>query len=113
MSGNAARLYEEDFVRWTEEQSSVLREAARLGTKLPLDWETHSGSGPLMMEALVDSARFRGTCYRAANWIHLGQTTGRGRMDREHQTHGHAVKDIYVYPLVRDVRHRLCSDLTQ
>ena len=39
MSGNAARLYEEDFVRWTEEQSSVLREAARLGTKLPLDWE--------------------------------------------------------------------------
>jgi len=39
MSGNAARLYEEDFVRWTEEQSSVLREAARLDTKLPLDWE--------------------------------------------------------------------------
>jgi Domain of unknown function DUF29 len=39
MSGSAARLYEEDFVRWTEEQSSALRDAARIGTNLPLDWE--------------------------------------------------------------------------
>ena len=90
--------------------SKILALSAR---QLPLEWETHYGSRPLLMETLVDSARFRGTCYRAANWIHLGQTTGRGRMDREHQTHGHAVKDIYVYPLVRDVRQRLRSDLTQ
>jgi hypothetical protein len=39
MSTSAARLYEQDFVRWTEEQSSALRDAARLGTNLPLDWE--------------------------------------------------------------------------
>jgi Domain of unknown function DUF29 len=39
MSGNAARLYEEDFVRWTEQQSRALRKAAGLGTNLPLDWE--------------------------------------------------------------------------
>ncbi len=39
MSGSAAQLYEEDFVRWTEEQSSALRDAARVGTNLPLDWE--------------------------------------------------------------------------
>jgi hypothetical protein len=39
MSGNAAQLYEEDFVRWTEQQSNALREAARIGTNLPLDWE--------------------------------------------------------------------------
>src|SRR5438132_13350834 len=39
MSSSAARLYEEDFVRWTEEQSSALRDAARIGTNLPLDWE--------------------------------------------------------------------------
>ena len=55
-------------------------------------------------------ARFRGTCYRAANWIHVGQTAGRGRMDREHKAHGQAVKDIYVYPLVRDARQQLCGD---
>ena len=39
MSGSAAQLYDEDFVRWTEEQSSALRDAARVGTNLPLDWE--------------------------------------------------------------------------
>jgi Domain of unknown function DUF29 len=39
MSGNPARLYDEDFVRWTEEQAAALRHAARLGTNLPLDWE--------------------------------------------------------------------------
>ena len=39
MSGNAAQLYEEDFVRWTEQQSRALREAAGVGTNLPLDWE--------------------------------------------------------------------------
>ncbi len=39
MSGNATRLYEDDFVRWTEEQAAALRDAARLGTNLPLDWE--------------------------------------------------------------------------
>jgi hypothetical protein len=64
----------------------------------------------LLLETLVDAARFRGTCYRAANWIHVGQTAGRGRMDREHTTHGQAVKDIYLYPLVRNAQQRLCGD---
>ena len=89
--------------------SKILALSAR---QLPLDWETHYGYRPLLLETLVDSARFRGTCYRAANWTCVGQTTGRGRMDQEHKAHGRVVKDIYVYPLVRDVRHRLCSDLT-
>jgi hypothetical protein len=39
MSGSGAQLYEEDFVRWTEQQSSALRDAAGVGTNLPLDWE--------------------------------------------------------------------------
>ena len=80
--------------------------AARIG-------RTTTGYRPLLLETLVDAARFRGTCYRAANWIHVGQTAGRGRMDREHKAHGQAVKDIYVYPLVRDARQRLCGDLTR
>ena len=57
----------------------------------------------------MDVKRFRGTCYRAANWIHVGQTAGRGRMDREHTAHGQAIKDIYVYPLARDARQQLCG----
>jgi uncharacterized protein DUF4338 len=80
---------------------------------MPRDWESHYGCRPLLLETLVDASRFRGTCYRAANWIYVGQTTGRGRMDREHKAHRHAVKDIYLYPLVRDAKQRLCADLTR
>ena len=57
----------------------------------------------------MDPSRFRGTCYRAANWIHLGRTQGRGRMDRDNRARGRAVKDIYVFPLCRDARRRLCQ----
>jgi hypothetical protein len=58
----------------------------------------------------VDAARFRGTCYRAANWLSIGKTTGRGRMDRTHKKHGQAVKDIYIYPLIHNARQQLCDD---
>jgi hypothetical protein len=86
--------------------SKILAQSAR---HMAHDWQTRYGVRPLLLETLVDATRFRGTCYRAANWIHLGQTTGRGRMDREHRAHGKAVKDIYVYPLVPDARQRLCE----
>jgi Domain of unknown function (DUF4338) len=85
--------------------SKILAQSAR---QLPIDWEQRYGYRPLLLETLVDAQRFRGTCYRAANWIHVGQTSGRGRMDREHKTHGQAVKDIYLYPLARNTRQRLC-----
>jgi hypothetical protein len=86
--------------------SKILGQCAR---QLPGDWEHRYGTRPLLLETLVDAQRFRGTCYRAANWIHVGQTSGRGRMDREHKTHGLAVKDIYLYPLARNMRQRLCE----
>ena len=89
--------------------SKILALSAR---HMPSDWQTQYGYRPLLLETLVDTTRFRGTCYRAANWLHVGQTSGRGRMDREHQRHGQAIKDIYVYPLVRDARQRLCGDPT-
>ena len=84
--------------------SKILAAGAR---QLPADWEKLYGYRPLLLETLVDAERFRGTCYRAANWIKLGQTTGRGRLDREHALHGAAVKDLYVYPLCRHVGERL------
>lgn len=86
--------------------SKILSLAAR---QFPDDWERLYGYRPLLLETLVDPARFRGTSYRAANWIRLGQTQGRGRMDRDHQTTGSAVKEIYIYPLCRDARRRLCQ----
>jgi hypothetical protein len=86
--------------------SKILALSAR---QIPHDWQARYGVRPLLLETLVDAQRFRGTCYRAANWLHVGQTAGRGRMDRKHQNHGQAVKDIYVYPLVRDAREKLCA----
>lgn len=74
---------------------------------LPRDWEVAYGYRPLLLETLVDQARFRGTCYRAANWMGLGFTQGRGRMDREHRAHGRSIKDIYVFPLHRQTIKRL------
>jgi len=58
--------------------SSILSVAMR---RIGSDWRERYGTGLLLAETLVDGERFRGTCYRAANWIALGKTTGRGRMD--------------------------------
>jgi hypothetical protein len=82
---------------------------ARCARQLPADWAARYGVRPLLLETLVDPARFRGTCYRAANWLPLGQTQGRGRMDRSHAAQGRAPKEVYVYPLGRHVQARLCT----
>ena len=87
--------------------SKILALSAR---QMPHDWQIHYGHRPLLLETLVDAARFSGTCYRAANWIYVGQTAGRGRMDREHKNHGRSIKDIYLYPLRRNARQYLCGD---
>ncbi len=105
---NQGRFLILPWVRVKGLASKILALSAR---QLPDDWEKHYALRPLLLETLVDAARFRGTCYRAANWIHVGQTSGRGRMDRENKAQDQAVKDIYVYPLVRDVRQRLRGDL--
>lgn len=94
---------------WVHIQGLASKILAHSARQLPMDWERHYGYRPLLLETLVDAQKFRGTCYRAANWIRVGQTSGRGRMDREHKAGGQAVKEIYLYPLARDTRKRLCS----
>ena len=98
---------------WVRVKGLASKILARSARQIPPDWENLYGYRPLLLETLVDPKHFRGTCYRAANWTHVGQTAGRGRMDREHQNHGQAIKDIYVYPLVRDARQLLCGDPTR
>jgi len=71
------------------------------------DWQDHYGVDPWVVETLVDRKRFHGGCYRAANFILLGKTSGRGRMDRTHQRHGAEVKTVMVYPLIKHATHRL------
>jgi hypothetical protein len=86
--------------------SSALALAARVVAD---DWHRCYGYRPVLLESLVDRKRFKGTCYKAANWIHLGPTTGRGRMDRAHRRQGAAVKEIYVYPLCARFRQELAG----
>jgi len=70
--------------------------------RLRTDWRRQYGVDPWLVETLVDRQRFYGGCYRAANWIVLGETSGRGRMDRTHERHGAQVKTVLVYPLVKN-----------
>jgi hypothetical protein len=92
---------------WVRVRNLASRLLSRLARRFPADWERRFGVEPLLLETLVDGSRFQGSCYRAANWIELGQTAGRGRMDREHRRHGHAPKRVLVYPLVSDAGRRL------
>jgi hypothetical protein len=78
--------------------------------RLKEDWKRQYGIEPWLVETLVDRARFYGGCYRAANFTVLGETSGRGRMDRAHQRHGAEVKIVMVYPLVKDAVNRLKDD---
>jgi hypothetical protein len=84
--------------------SHVLATAARI---VPLDWKACYGYRPVLFETLVDSCRFKGTCYKAANWVHVGTTTGRGRMDRKNQHQGRSPKEIHLYPLTARFRQEL------
>ena len=70
------------------------------------DWEEAYGVRPVLLETFVDKQRFEGTCYRAANWIEVGTTAGRGRMDRERRA-AVSPKRCLVYPLVRNFRREL------
>ena len=73
---------------------------ARATRRLPTDWQAAYGYAPVLAETFVDAERFAGTCYRAANWTHVGTTQGRGKLDRHHQR-ALPVKDVYLYPLHR------------
>ena len=75
--------------------------------QLPRAWEQRYGYRPVLLETFVEAERFAGTCYRAANWRCLGQTQGRGKLG-DHRIGQVPVKDVWVYPLVRDFRERLC-----
>jgi hypothetical protein len=77
--------------------------------RLPADWLGRYGFAPVLAETCVEQP-WAGTCYRAANWLRLGQTAGRGRQDRKHAK-AEAVKAVWVYPLARDWRARLLAPL--
>ncbi len=100
--GNS-RFFIHPEVRVPHLASHILGKAVRL---LRQDWRNKFGVRPLLVETFVDSSRFAGTSYRAANWIHVGSTSGRGRQDQKRDRVG-TPKEIYLYPLQRKWREML------
>lgn len=79
----------------------------RILRRLNADWQAKYGHPVYLVETFVEQDRFQGTCYRAANWICVGQTQGRSRQDRFSKMRV-PIKDIFLYPLDLHFRKRLC-----
>jgi hypothetical protein len=78
----------------------------RVALTLPRDWEQMYGHPVYFAETFIDPGRFRGTCYRAANWKLLGLTTGRGK-DSTSKRPNRSLKEVLGYPLTPDFRELL------
>ena len=78
----------------------------RMAKQVPSDWQQIYAHPVYLLETFVDPERFRGTCYRAANWVSLGHTTGRGKNDLTHQPN-RSIKEVLALPLHRRFRQLL------
>jgi hypothetical protein len=100
---NNARFLILPWVRSHNLASMILAKAAKA---LPDHWQSVYNVRPVLLETFVEKPRFQGTCYRAANWIYLGQTKGRGKLGPS-GVQSVPIKDIFVYPMARDFRAHL------
>ena len=93
---------------WVEVPYLASHILSRMARMLSRDWEQIYGPPTHFVETFIDPARFRGTCYRAANWTALGRTTGRGNADQTGRPN-RPIKEILGYPLSRHFRELLSS----
>jgi hypothetical protein len=91
---------------WITSHNLASRILAGIARQLPHDWQERYSYKPVLLETFVEQKRFRGTCYRAANWTHVGQTQGRGKLDRQN-LYSVPVKDIFLYSLDKHFRQTL------
>jgi len=85
--------------------SMILAQASQI---VPQHWQLQYGYKPMLLETFVDKERFDGACYKAANWIYVGDTKGRGKMDRLNQ-YPSSIKKILVYPLCKNAENNLTN----
>lgn len=81
----------------------------RILRRIRNDWQAQYGHPVHLLETFVEQGRFVGTCYKAANWIYIGSTTGRSRQDR-YRTLAVPIKDIYLYPLIPRFKEALLNE---
>lgn len=91
---------------WVRCKNLATKSLALAKHRIADDWEERYGYRPVLLETFVDTTKFRGTSYKAGNWIQVGLTQGRSRMDRAHKN-AEPVKSIWVLPLEPDFRKRL------
>jgi hypothetical protein len=93
---------------WVHSRNLASRVLAMAARQLPEDWRRRYGYSPVLLETFVEIPRFHGTCYKAANWQRLGETTGRGKLEKT-LTARLPKKAVWVFPLARDFRRTLCA----
>ena len=93
---------------WINSKGLASKILSRVARQLPKDWFNRYGFRPVLLETFVEFERHRGTCYKAANWINVGRTTGRGKKSLSHRQLI-PVKDIWLYPLQRNFAAVLCQ----
>jgi len=91
---------------WVKSRNLASWILSHCACSLPCHWEERYGYKPVLLETFVESPRFAGTCYRAANWTCLGETQGRGKLDRDHSA-SLPRKQVLVYALERGFRGAL------
>lgn len=97
------------WIRVKHLASHILAEVSR---RVSSDWRNKYGHPVYLLETFVDREKFKGTCYRAANWIHVGETKGRSRNDRYNKIKV-PVKYVYLLPLIKNFRNYLTQHNTQ
>jgi hypothetical protein len=88
---------------WVHIKNLASRALSLAARQIQEDWLREYCYAPVLLETFVDLENFRGTCYRASNWMYLGETKGRGRMDRNKE-YALSKKAIFMYPLQDDFR---------
>jgi hypothetical protein len=91
---------------WVQSPNLASKVLSLVTRRLPQDWHSRYAYRPVLLETFVDDQRFRGACYRAANWIYVGQTQGRGKLDRD-RTARLPTKSLWLYPLSKHFRSAL------
>lgn len=93
---------------WVQSKNLASKILSMIARQLPADWFNRYNLRPVLMETFVETDRFKGTCYKAANWIFVGKTKGRGKLGPQKPTV--PIKDILLYPLARNFRKILKAE---
>lgn len=93
---------------WISTKNIASKILSLVTKRLPSEWKNRYGYAPVLLETFVENQRFKGTCYRAANWAYVGITKGRGKLD-VHNEYRLPIKSIFLFPLLKNSSQILCS----